>query len=68
VQNHSTSESPAEELDYKQKRIELIQYRDALIKAMDEHRDDKILPLLARIATINLKILKIIQNENISKQ
>lgn len=65
--NANTLESPEEALDYKKTYENLIEQRNFLYRSMETFPEDRILPLLARIATINLKILKIHQNENKSK-
>lgn len=63
----NTSEFHEVELDYNSQRIKLQNEMTKIIEGINLFPEDKILPLLLAIAKINLKILKIIENENKSK-
>lgn len=66
MQNHNTLEFQEAELDYKLEYKKLIDYTNHLKVLINEHPQDKILPEFLKIAKINIKILKITQNENIT--
>lgn len=65
MQKANTSEFLAAELDYKTEHSKLIDYTKHLKSLINQNPQDKILPEFLKIAKINLKILKILQNENI---
>ena len=68
MQKVNTSEYPEAESDYKKVQLKLNEEIFNLIDYQKSYPDDKILPLLLKIAKIKLQIFKIEINENFSKR